>query len=63
MLYTGVVGPWLIGEAKTKFGGFTVPMLILAVLSFLGVAYFAVLLRLLPAKERTEEHSEANALL
>lgn len=58
----GILGPWLIGEAKTKFGGFTAPMLIMALLSFFGVLYFAVLLRFLPAKER-ESDNEAAALL
>lgn len=58
----GVVGPWLIGWAKTEFGGFTMPMLIMAVLSFFGVAYFAVLLRYLPTQE-CETDNEAAALL
>jgi MFS family permease len=60
--YGGVLGPWLIGWAKTQFGGFTMPMLIMAILSFFGVSYFAVLLRYLPAQER-EAENEASALL
>lgn len=64
LLHAGVVGPWMIGEAKTKFGGFTAPILIMAVLSFLGVLYFAVLLRLLPVKDRpAQEEAEAGTLL
>lgn len=37
-------------------------MLIMAILSFFGVSYFAVLLRYLPAQER-EAENEASALL
>lgn len=61
-MIAGVLGPWLIGWSKTHFGGFTMPMLIMAVFSFFGVLYFAVLLRFLPAKER-ETDNEAAALL
>lgn len=51
-MLAGVVGPWLIGTAKTAFGGFTAPVAILSGLSALGTCYFAVLLRFLPVKKR-----------
>ncbi len=60
MLYTplaaGVVGPYLIGAVKTKYGGYTIPMVIMTAVNSLAVVYFAVLLRFLPRKaaKRTE---------
>ena len=46
----GVVGPYLIGALKSKYGGYTVPMVIMTGVNVLAVVYFAVLLRFLPAK-------------
>lgn len=55
---TGVVGPYLIGAVKSKYGGYTVPMVIMAVINSLAVLYFAVLLRFLPAKAGGEGFGE-----
>ncbi|BDA43829.1 Putative tartrate transporter [Coccomyxa sp. Obi] len=48
--YGGVVGPYLIGAVKTKYGGYTIPMVIMTAVNSLAVVYFAVLLRFLPRK-------------
>jgi len=60
--YGGVVGPWLIGAAKTHFGGFTAPVAMLTILSALGTCYFAVLMRFLPVKKR-ETDADGQTLL
>ena len=60
--YGGIVGPWLIGEAKTAWGGFTAPMLVLTVLSGLNTLYFAVLLPRLPIEQDAED-ADRGALL
>lgn len=46
----GIVGPYLIGALKSKYGGYTVPMVIMTIVNVFAVLYFAVLLRYLPAK-------------
>jgi len=52
------VGPYLIGAVKSKYGGYTVPMVIMTVINILAVLYFAVLLRFLPAKAGGEDSGE-----
>lgn len=47
----GLLGPWMIGVVKTKYGGYHVPMVILTVVNSLAVVYWAVLARFLPIKE------------
>lgn len=56
------MGPWLIGAAKTHFGGFTAPVAMLTILSALGTCYFAVLMRFLPVKKR-ETDADGQTLL
>ncbi len=50
LFVAGVVGPYLIGAVKTRYGGYTVPMVIMTAVNSLAVVYFAVLLRFLPRK-------------
>ncbi|KAK9915973.1 hypothetical protein WJX75_006795 [Coccomyxa subellipsoidea] len=49
--YGGVVGPYLIGAVKAKYGGYTIPMIIMTAVNSLAVVYFAILLRFLSAKK------------
>lgn len=51
----GVVGPYLIGALKAKFGGYTVPMIFMTCVNSLAVVYFAILLPFLPAKAAKAE--------
>jgi hypothetical protein len=48
--YGGLLGPWMIGTLKTRFGGYTVPMIFMTCVNSLAVVYFAALLRFLPVK-------------
>jgi hypothetical protein len=47
---TGVVGPYLIGALKARFGGYTVPMIFMTCVNSLAVVYFAILLPFLPVR-------------
>jgi cyanate permease len=58
----GVVGPWLIGAAKVKYGTFTAPVALLASLSVFAVLFFAALMPQLPVKQRQVEN-DAQTLL
>lgn len=60
--YGGVVGPWLIGAAKVKYGTFTAPVALLASLSVFAVLFFAALMPQLPVKQRQVEN-DAQTLL
>ena len=40
----------MIGAVKAKYGGYTIPMIIMTAVNSLAVVYFAILLRFLPAK-------------
>lgn len=47
----GIVGPYLIGAVKARYGGYTIPMIIMTAVNSLAVVYFAILLHFLPAKK------------
>lgn len=51
----GLVGPWMIGAIKQKYGSYVVPMSILAAVNTGAVLYFAVLLRYLPVEKKAIE--------
>ena len=51
----------MIGYVKERYGSYVAPMSILAVVNTGAVAYFAVLLRFLPAKPRADPSLEEEA--
>lgn len=57
MIIVGVVGPYLIGALKARFGGYTVPMIFMTCVNSLAVVYFATLLPFLPAKTASAQQS------
>ena len=57
----GIVGPWMIGYVKERYGSYVAPMSILAVVNTGAVVYFAVLLKFLPAKPRADPALEEEA--
>ncbi|CAK0757688.1 hypothetical protein CVIRNUC_002561 [Coccomyxa viridis] len=60
--YGGVVGPYLIGALKARFGGYTVPMIFMTCVNSLAVVYFAILLPFLPAKTASAQQSDGAAV-
>lgn len=60
--YGGVVGPWLIGAAKVKYGTFTAPVAMLATMSVFCCLFFATLMPFLPAKQRTSSSGSQTLL-
>lgn len=52
----GLVGPWMIGAVKTRYGGFTIPMVIMTVVNSVSVIYWGILTKFLPCKSSAKKH-------
>ena len=45
----------MIGAVKTRYGGFTIPMVILTVVNSMAVVYWGILTRFLPCKSSAKK--------